>query len=90
MLVYRQKLPNVTPPPFTDTDIPKPILDHLTSEYERFAKIKAEFESQKLCSTITIYRNRIELPKKKLKVDNKQTLKQILAQVIELVKNESK
>jgi len=88
MLVYRQKLPE-KPSPIVDSEVPVPIFEFLKQENEKITKIKAELESQKHITTVTVLRNRIELPKKKFKVENKVTLKSILQQAIDLVKDEN-
>lgn len=73
----------------SDEEIPTPILNYLREESEKKQKIKDAKEKERNSCTVTIYRNRLDLPVKSIKMEKTSTLQNLLDATIEAVSQET-
>jgi len=81
---------DASPPILTKDSIPKPILNYLTKRMDERTKRKQDKERESSIVNLTILRNSMEYPVKKLKIEKTATLEQVKQKVIELVEHEFK
>lgn len=102
MLVYRRRavkeisketgkpiLEEFKLPPVLDSEIPAPVVNYLSELQKRKEKKKQEREKERNSANITVFRNKLDLPVKYIKVDRSFTLKQLKEEVIKLVQSET-
>lgn len=89
MLVYRRVDQQESSIAVPDEEIPKPILDFLEKEQKEKEEAKRKLREELDTLSITIFRNRIELPKKKVRINKHKTLSECLDEVKKLVADEA-
>lgn len=85
----RRSLGDFRAPPVNSSEIPSPILEYLMKEQEKRENKRKEKEKELASCTITVFRNRVELPIKVVKVDRNITMEELRSIVIADVACES-
>lgn len=85
----RRSLADFRANPIASEEIPPPILEYLTKEQEQREIKRKEREKELSSCTVTVFRNRVELPVKVVKVDKNATMEELRATVIAAVASES-
>lgn len=85
----KKRLLDTQVPPISDEEIPPPLYEYLKEESARKEQKKRELEKQRNLLTISLFRNKLELPQKVIKIDRRSTWKEFHELVLDSIKDES-
>eukprot|EP01119_Soliformovum_irregulare_P017791 TRINITY_DN533_c0_g5_i2.p1 TRINITY_DN533_c0_g5~~TRINITY_DN533_c0_g5_i2.p1 ORF type:complete len:753 (+),score=291.19 TRINITY_DN533_c0_g5_i2:140-2260(+) len=88
MLIYRKATAENEMAPIPQTEIPSPILDLLSKEEAKRAEKRIQVENEKKMCTISILRNQLGLPIKKIKISKFSTFREFREEVARSIANE--